>query len=747
MSDLAGDASSVPASEISGGVGELIADRYRVIRALGHGSTGTVYLCEHRTLEKQIAVKVLHRELADNAGLVARFQREAQTAARLDHPNSVHVMDFGQDARGTLYLAMEYIEGRDLGEVLNDGSPMSDERVVDIMLQVLSALSAAHALGIVHRDLKPENILVRRTAEDEEQIKVCDFGIAQLSPIRLAKAGQPLQSMQTRVTGDGMVVGTPAYMSPEQARALELDARSDLYSAGVVLFQLLTRTLPFVSETPMSVAVMHCTTPPPPPSGFGPVNRGLETVCLKALSKTRDARYQTASEMQAALLAALGAPDASRAIVRRSMTPVAARKALSVPPSAGWPVAPPPAGRRAQNGNGGRKGKGKRGRRSQPPAQPPRLIVSSPKPLTRGSVSTAMSVAPTELSVPAVGAAPRRRRTASLLMVAVAATLLALVAVPRFLPDKAQGTTGVTNSEPAHPAPPSAAAPVTSPPALASLPESAPAPPSAMSVTSPASEPRAVSVLAAATPAPRPRRVVARVRKPNAVEEQPTASDAPDPALPTEAADTKPLEILEDRAPEALTAAKTIESKLTPLPDSAPRPAAILAVAPAPVEPVAVASVKTIASNPLAAPAPVAPVKTIPTAPLAAPAPVAPVKTVVAAPFPAPLPPMAAVADGQVIVGNVITHGVPKASLRSALNASAMTRCYQEAQRKGMNGAGGTATLELSTNMGGRITEARVSDGLPKPLRECIEQVARSGHVRDVDTGEAQATVELKFQR
>jgi hypothetical protein len=504
-------------------------------------------------------------------------------------------------------------------------------------------------------------------------------------------------------------------MSPEQARALELDARSDLYSAGVVLFQLLTRTLPFVAETPMSVAVMHCTTPPPPPSGFGPVNRALEAVCLKALSKTRDARYQTASEMQAALLAALGAPDASRAIVRRSMTPVAARKALSMPPSAGWPVPPPPAGRRAQNGNGnGRKGKGKRSRRSHPPAQPTRLIASSPRPLTRGSVSSAMSVAPTELSVPAVGTAPRRRRTTSLLMVAVAASLLALVTVPRLVPNKAQSTAGVASSEPANPAPPPAAAPVVSTPAPAPLPESSPAEVNAMGVTTPASEPRAVSVLAVATPAPRPRRAVTRVRKSDAVEEQPTASDAPSAALPTEAADAKPLELLE-RASEPLTAAKTIESKLTPLPDSAPVPApqpVAVAPAPEPVEPVAVA----------------------------------PMKTIVAAAVPAPLPPMAAVGAGQVIIGNVLTRGVPKASLRSALNVPAMTRCYQDAQRKGVGDAG-TATLELSTNMGGRITAARVSDGLPRPLRECIEQVARSGHVRDVDTGEAQATVELKFQR
>ncbi|MEY4583299.1 MAG: hypothetical protein RL701_8002, partial [Pseudomonadota bacterium] len=316
-------------------VGDLIAGKYRIIRLIGEGATGTVHLCEHTALEKQVAVKVLHRELTDDTGLVERFQREARMSARLDHPNSVRVTDFGQDHNGTLYLAMEYVAGRDLAELLDTEWPLTDERVVHIMSGVLSALSAAHALGIVHRDLKPENILVRtpgqpigQHAAHEEVVKVCDFGIAQFSStsprITEREPEVPNQSSSNRrITGDGMVVGTCAYMSPEQARAQRLDARSDLYSAGVVLYQMLTQSLPFVGDSPMAVATMHCDTLPPPPSVHGPVNLQLESVCLRALSKTPEARYQNAAEMLAALQAACSG-RASRNFWGRASRPPAA---------------------------------------------------------------------------------------------------------------------------------------------------------------------------------------------------------------------------------------------------------------------------------------------------------------------------------------------------------------------------------------------------------------------------------------
>ena len=248
--------------------------------------------------------------MEQNASLVDRFKLEAKAASRLEHPNSVRVLDFGHDAAtGALFLAMEYIEGRDLLQVLEEDGPFSAERAVSVMCQILDVLGVAHSLGIVHRDLKPENIIVRPVEEDgvtRELVTVCDFGIAQFAPRR---GGGGFEHENTG--DDGVVAGTPAYMSPEQARAELQDARSDLYSAGVVLYQLLTLHLPFEADDAYELALKHCVEAPPPPSSFGMVNPQLEEVCLRALSKSKGARYQTAREMRVALTRALMATPVS----------------------------------------------------------------------------------------------------------------------------------------------------------------------------------------------------------------------------------------------------------------------------------------------------------------------------------------------------------------------------------------------------------------------------------------------------
>ena len=310
--------------------GEVLAEKYRVLRALGRAAVGTTYLCQHETLDQQVALKVLRIESSRDPDVAARFERGAQAATRLDHVHAVRLLDFGKTAAGELYLALAHVEGRNLGRVLLDEGPMSDQRIVGIMSQLLSALSAAHALGLVHRDLTPENILLRdddssRPATDH--VMVGDFDTTCMAPTWLPAAGHAAARHLHRAKPD-VTTGTAAYISPEQARGEKPDARSDLYSAGVLLFQLLTGTQPFMAETPGKVAVMHCVTPPPPPSGYTQVNPVLETICLKALSKTREARFQSADEMQTALLAAVAHAGRGTAPRRSWLLPLSGSQLL-----------------------------------------------------------------------------------------------------------------------------------------------------------------------------------------------------------------------------------------------------------------------------------------------------------------------------------------------------------------------------------------------------------------------------------
>jgi serine/threonine protein kinase len=675
MHDAVGDTGSSP-EVIEGLAAVLIAEKYRVLRALGEGATGTVYLCEHLGLDKQVAVKLLHRELADNADLVTRFQREAQTAARLDHPSSVHVMDFGQAKDGTLYLAMEYVQGRDLAELLNDEWPLEDARIVHVMGCVLSALSAAHALGIVHRDLKPENILVRRSDDPSapDVVKVCDFGIAQLSPVRLARSDRPSASMVTRVTGEGVVVGTPWYMSPEQARAEPLDARSDLYSAGVVLFQLLTRTLPFMAESAVAVAVMHCTMPPPPPSGYGPVHPGLESVCLRALSKTREARFQTAAEMLNALKAAVAVPTPNRLLARRS----------------------------------------------RPTPIPPVRALPSGDPVTLSSAATELSTPAVRLPAPELG----RKRKASLLIAAVSLAVLAIATVPRFLPSQHQPARG-----------PAAHASAVTTNAMG-MPPSAAGPESAdMSVVSQQSSSEPLESNAALLSG------AASINAPethaNAAPVQPSAH-TPRAAAAREAA--RPRKSETSAVPAVVMAQAKLPEEQTTLAPAEKLRAALSA----PVLPLDAAK----AIEPKAE----APVMPAPAPQPSAAAPAPPSTAAVTAPLPAARQIVAVSKSPDsarvTLLSEKATSGVSKAGLRSALNLAALTRCYQDAVRKGDDVSRGTSvSLDISTNMGGRIVAARVSEGLPHGLRECMEQVARAGQVRGAEAGEVRATFGLKLAR
>jgi serine/threonine-protein kinase len=301
-------------------LGRTIAGKFLIESYVGGGAMGAVYKAKQLALDKTVAIKVMHREMAKDEKFVHRFKREAKAASKLDHPNSLRVIDFGEEPDGLLYLAMEFLDGKDLFAVLKEGWPLADERIVAILIQALAALAVAHDQGIVHRDLKPENIMVLPGKDDEgnerDVVKVCDFGIAKITE-RVAVDKKATDS--ARLSTKGLVVGTPEYMSPEQGRGEPLDLRSDLYSMGVILFQLLTRQVPFDAESAIGIVLKHVTEEPARPSSIYPsVNPKLEVICLKALQKKKEDRYQNAREMRADLKAAIDGSLASIAIGARA---------------------------------------------------------------------------------------------------------------------------------------------------------------------------------------------------------------------------------------------------------------------------------------------------------------------------------------------------------------------------------------------------------------------------------------------
>ncbi|MFZ9887356.1 MAG: serine/threonine-protein kinase, partial [Myxococcota bacterium] len=272
-------------------IGQVVNRNFRIESLLGVGGMGKVYKARQLSLDKTVVIKILHDKFRDDPQLVQRFQREAKAASRLNHPNSIQVIDFGQDEHNTLFMAQEFLEGVDLFTVLRREGPLPKERLARIMMQVCSALAEAHENNVIHRDLKPENIMVEDRRGQRDFVKVLDFGIAKIQDPD--EKGQAL-------TQAGMVCGTPEYMSPEQARGMALDARSDLYSVGVLVYQLATGELPFQADTPIGIVTKHILEQPVPPSQRVPgvsVDAGLERIILRAMVKDTAQRYQTAAEM------------------------------------------------------------------------------------------------------------------------------------------------------------------------------------------------------------------------------------------------------------------------------------------------------------------------------------------------------------------------------------------------------------------------------------------------------------------
>ena len=275
--------------------GTLIDDRYRVVSRVGSGGMAEVYCADDIQLGRRVAVKLLHERFALDEEFVERFRREASSAASLSHANIVSVYDRGEWG-GTYYIAMEYLDGRSLDSIVREEAPLPADHAIELTEQVLRAARFAHRRGVVHRDLKPHNVIV----DEEGRVKVTDFGIAQ--------AGA------SEITQTGSIMGTARYLSPEQAQGLPVSPRSDLYSIGVMLYELLTGAVPFEGESVVAIALRHLSEPPRPPSSLVPsISPSLDAIVLRALAKSPEERFADADEFLAAL-------DGERARLRSDPT-------------------------------------------------------------------------------------------------------------------------------------------------------------------------------------------------------------------------------------------------------------------------------------------------------------------------------------------------------------------------------------------------------------------------------------------
>ena len=308
-------------------INALFDGRYRIVRKLGSGGMADVYLAEDEELGRRVAIKILNDRHANDDQFVERFRREAKNAAGLSHPSIVSIYDRGE-AEGTYYIAMEYLDGRSLKELVVARGPLPIADAIEFTRQVLGALRFAHRKGVVHRDIKPHNVM----ADADGRLKVTDFGIARAGASQMTEAGS--------------IIGTAQYLSPEQARGAAVDQRSDLYSVGVVLYEMLTGTVPFTGDSPVEIAMRHLSDTPQPPSIKRPeIPPDLDMVVLRALAKNPEDRFQTAEEMDAELERVAQGVGVT-AETADAATAVLSGAALDMAPTAITPMRRPPAAAR-----------------------------------------------------------------------------------------------------------------------------------------------------------------------------------------------------------------------------------------------------------------------------------------------------------------------------------------------------------------------------------------------------------------
>jgi serine/threonine-protein kinase len=266
-------------------IGKVIADRFEMLDRIGEGGMGVVYRARQISVDRMVAIKVLNAQVAQDPQWVQRFINEAKACSKLQHPNTVRLIDFGQTREGLLFMAMEFLDGQSLRAAIDRGGRMQAARVLKIIIQCCQSLAEAHGLGIIHRDIKPDNLYLVSLAGQTDFLKVLDFSVAKLKQ----QAGSAMQ------TQAGVVFGTPNYMSPEQGRGLPLDARSDIYALGIVAYEMCMGKAPFTSQNPMEVLAMHVKSPVPPMQG---VPDRVAQVIMRSLAKDAAHRQQTVEQLQ-----------------------------------------------------------------------------------------------------------------------------------------------------------------------------------------------------------------------------------------------------------------------------------------------------------------------------------------------------------------------------------------------------------------------------------------------------------------